>query len=261
MMSTYRYDLFFFSLRTENLSNQGVIGADLRNLKPFEDIDDGCARTEGSSPLIAGHPTLMAVPLHILKLRQLASTISRQVYSAKKSIGRTPHDRQQILKSLHQELLEWRRGMPFPLPDIAARTIPHLHTLWYDFNYYTHLAMIYRPSPLCPTPDPEGLKLLGTAAFMSLRQAYEMHQQRRFAYNWLNFLAIFTSTLSLVYAITAQPDKLPLVLQQSKAIDDLELAIQLFEAFGIKFAAARNIQRMIAEISRQYKEIRDNKDV
>lgn len=203
----------------------------------------------------------MAVPLHILKLRQLASTISRQVYSAKRSLDQNPHDRQQILKLLHQELLEWRRGMPFPLPDNAVRTIPHLHTLWYDFNYYTHLAMIYRPSPLCPTPDPAGLKILGNAASMSLRQAYEMHQQRRFAYNWLNFLAIFTSTLSLVYAITAQPDKLPLALQQSAAIDDLELSIQLFEAFGIKFAAARNIRRMITEISRQYKEIRDNKDV
>lgn len=227
--------------------------------QPFEDIDDEFATPDDSSPRVAGHPTLMAVPLHILKLRQVASKISRQVYSPKRNVDRSTQDRQQILTSLHQELLDWRRSMPFPLPDMD-QTIPHVHTLWYDFNYYTHLAMMYRPSPLSPTADPAGLKVLGMAASMSLRKALEMHQQRRFAYNWLNFLAIFTSTLSLVYAITAQPDQLPVVLRQSKAIDDLELAIQLFETFGIKFAAARNIRRMIAEISRQYKEIRDAPD-
>ncbi|XWW97911.1 hypothetical protein V2A60_005907 [Cordyceps javanica] len=118
-------------------------------------------------------------------------------------------------------------------------------------------AMIYRPSPLSPTSTPERLKILGTAASMSLRQAAAMHQQRRFAYNWLNFLSVFTSTLSLVYAITAQPDELPVVLAQTRAIEDLELTMQLFETFSLKFAAARTIRRMIEEICRRYRDLSD----
>ena len=216
--------------------------------QPFEDVDDELSAT--CKPL---HPTSTAVPLHILRLRQLASKISRQVYGSKRNRGAA--DGKATITQLHQELLEWRRGMPFPLPD-AAEPVPHLHTLWYDFNYYTHLAMIYRPSPLFATVEPDMLKTLGMAASMSLRKAFDMHQQRRFAYNWLNFLALFTSTLSLVYAVTARPDELPVVLRETRAVEDLELGMQLFETFGIKFAAARNIQGMIAEIARQYREIR-----
>ncbi|KAJ6189738.1 hypothetical protein N7519_004646, partial [Penicillium mononematosum] len=151
-------------------------------------------------------------------------------------------------------------GMPFPLPDIDDR-VPHLNTTWYDFNYYTHLAMIYRPSPLFPVSDVKRIKMLETAASMSLRQAFSMHQQQRFAYNWLNFLALFTATLSLVYAITAQPDDLGVVLRDTRAIADLDLATQLFETLGIKFVAAKKIQGMIAEISRRYKEVRASKDM
>jgi len=202
----------------------------------------------------------MAVPLHILSLRRIASKISRQVYGNVKNTNLTAQEREEITSSLHQELLDWRRSMPFPLPDVNDR-VPHLNTTWYDFNYYTHLAMIYRPSPLCPISDFKRIKVLEMAASMSLRQAYSMHQQQRFAYNWLNFLSLFTSTLSLVYAITAQPDDLSTVLRETRAIADLDLAIQLFDTLGLKFLAAKKIRAMIAEISRRYKEVCGFQDV
>ena len=196
----------------------------------------------------------MAVPLHILSLRRIASKISRQVYGNFKNSNPTPQEREAVIASLHQELLHWRRSMPFPLPDVNG-SVPHLSTTWYDFNYYTHLAMIYRPSPLFPASDLKRIKTLEMAASMSLRQAFSMHQQQRFAYNWLNFLALFTATLSLVYAITAQPDDLGAILRDTRAIADLDLATQLFETLGLKFSAAKKIQDMIAEISRRYKEV------
>lgn len=197
----------------------------------------------------------MAVPLHILSLRKIAGNISRQVYGNVKNANLTLPEREAIIASLHQELLDWRRSMPFPLPDVNE-SVPHLNTTWYDFNYYTHLAMIYRPSPLFPVSDLKRIKMLEMAASMSLRQAFSMHQQQRFAYNWLNFLALFTATLSLIYAITAQPDDLSTVLRNTRAIADLDLATQLFETLGLKFLAAKEIQGMIAKISRRYKEVR-----
>ncbi|TPX09894.1 uncharacterized protein E0L32_008916 [Thyridium curvatum] len=224
------------------------------DITPFEDIDEDSDEPADARRQSLLQPTLLAVPLHILKLRQIASKISRQVYTTKKSSDSTAKEPQEVLTSLHQELLEWRRGMPFPLPDTNP-IVPHLNTLWYDFNYYTHLAMIYRPSPLVKSPDVEGTKIVETAASMSLRQAFGMHQQKRLAYNWLNFLSIFTSTLSLVYAITVQSDGLPVAVKQRRAIDDLELAVQLFDAFGLKFAAAGSIRHMITEIVRRYREV------
>jgi hypothetical protein len=82
-----------------------------------------------------------------------------------------------------------------------------------------------------------------------------MHRQCQFAYNWLNLLSVFTSTLSLIYAITAQPDDLVRVLRETKAIDDLESAMQLFDTLSSKFAAAKKIQRMVQQIVGRYREL------
>ncbi|OQD69681.1 hypothetical protein PENPOL_c002G01307 [Penicillium polonicum] len=225
------------------------------DVTPFEDADEEFVHADSISPQNPLQPSLMAVPLHILSLRRIAGNISRQVYGNVKNANLTSPEREAIIASLHQELLDWRRSMPFPLPDVNE-SVPHLNTTWYDFNYYTHLAMIYRPSPLFPVSDLKRIKMLEMAASMSLRQAFSMHQQQRFAYNWLNFLALFTATLSLIYAITAQPDDLSTVLRNTRAIADLDLATQLFETLGLKFLAAKEIQGMIAKISRRYKEVR-----
>ncbi|KAJ5502096.1 hypothetical protein N7463_004970, partial [Penicillium fimorum] len=224
------------------------------DVTPFENADEESIHADCIIPQTSLQPSLMAVPLHILSLRKIAGKISRKVYRNARDANLTSQEREAIIDTLHQELLDWRRSMPFPLPDVNDN-VPHLNTTWYDFNYYTHLAMIYRPSPLFPVSDLKRIKMLETAASMSLRQAFSMHQQQRFAYNWLNFLALFTSTLSLIYAITAQPDDLSAVLRNTRAIADLDLATQLFEILGLKFLEAKKIQGMIAEISRRYKEV------
>ncbi|OQE36079.1 hypothetical protein PENCOP_c012G02786 [Penicillium coprophilum] len=230
------------------------------DVTPFENADEEFIHADRISPQSPLQPSLMAVPLHILSLRKIAGKISRKVYRNAKDTNMTSQEREAIIDSLHQELLNWRRNMPFPLPDVNDN-VPHLNTTWYDFNYYTHLAMIYRPSPLCPVSDLKRIKMLEMAASMSLRQAFSMHQQQRFAYNWLNFLALFTATLSLIYAITAQPDDLSAVLKNTRAIADLDLSTQLFEIFGLKFSEAKKIQGMIAEVSRRYKEVLAVKDM
>ncbi|CAK7232012.1 hypothetical protein SCUCBS95973_008118 [Sporothrix curviconia] len=250
------------------------------DVEPFA-ASDGPSISPNSTGIdasdLALQPSLLSVPLHILALRQIASRIARQVYSPsasrlataaaaaeKPANNGTNHvplaspssaSRQIILTSLHQELVEWRRTMPFPLPDLDSR-VPHLSSTWYDFNFYTHLASLYRPSPLFPVMDTQRVKILANAAAMALRHAFSLHQQQRLAYNWLNFLSIFTVSLSLIYATTAQPSNLATVLRQTRAIDDLELAVELFEKFGIKFAAARKIRSMVAEIVARYRDVR-----
>ncbi|EPE04111.1 c6 zinc finger domain containing protein [Ophiostoma piceae UAMH 11346] len=225
------------------------------DVTPFEAIDDECITPERILPQSSLQPSIMAVPLHILSLRRIASNITRQVYTNRQADSLSVQQREEILMGLHRELIDWRRNMPFPLIDVDSR-VPHLCGTWYDFNYYTHLASIYRPSPLFPVMDQKRVKILENAAAMSVRQAYNLHQQRRFAYNWLNFLALFTSTLSLIYATTAQPENLASVLNETRAIEDLELAIELFSTLSVKFSAARKIGGMISEICKRYKDVK-----
>lgn len=160
-------------------------------------------------------------------------------------------ERERTLQEIHRKLVDWRRNMPFPLPDVHSQ-VPHLSSSWFDLNYYTHVAMLYRPSPLFPVLDQAKVKLLAMAAAMSIRQAINMHRQRRFAYNWLNLLGVFTSTLSLMYSTTAQPDNLASVLGETKATEDLELAVELLDTFTRKFPAARKIRRMVQEVLNRF---------
>lgn len=90
---------------------------------------------------------------------------------------------------------------------------------------------------------------------MSIRQAYSMHRQGRFAYNWLNLLALFTSTLSLIYSTNVQPEDLVTVLKQTRAIEDLDLVIELFDTLAVKFAVANKLRGMVADISTRYKDL------
>ncbi|EMR63871.1 putative c6 zinc finger domain containing protein [Eutypa lata UCREL1] len=155
-------------------------------------------------------------------------------------------------------------NLPFNIANLRKRIffsiymmdrVPHLSSNWYDFNYYTHLAMLYRPSPLFPTLDQVMVKKLANAASMSIHQAYAMHRQKRFAYNWLNLLSLFTATISLIYASTVQPQALVSYLQQAQVIDDLELVLQLFDKLNGKFSGAKNIQCIIDRVLRRYKEM------
>jgi len=199
-------------------------------------------------------PSQMAIPLHILALRRLASKIVKRVYSQGKDTHGSLEERVEIIRSLHKELIDWRRNMPFPLQDVHPQ-VPHFSSSWFDFNYHTHLAMLYRPSPLLPTPDQSRVKILATAASMSIREAVNMHRQHRFAYNWLNLLSVYTSTISLIYAVTTQPENLIDVLKETKAIDDLELAIVIFDTLSVKFAAAKKIRQMVEEIVKRYQDL------
>jgi hypothetical protein len=228
--------------------------ANLLTIKSFAEAEEENIHSDRIDSQNTLQPSSMAVPLHILSLRKIASKITHQVYSSRNN-DLSASEKEDVISSLHQELLDWRRNMPFPLPDLHS-SVPHLNSTWYDFNYYTYLSMILRPSPLFPMLDSSRIKSLETAASMSLRQAFAMYQQRRFAFNWLNFLAVFTSTLSLVYAITAQHDESALMLRETRAVDDLEIAVQLFDIYSIKFSAAQKIKSMIVEIHRRCKDMR-----
>ncbi|RAK89045.1 hypothetical protein BO79DRAFT_265585 [Aspergillus costaricaensis CBS 115574] len=190
------------------------------------------------------HTTDLSIPLHILSLRRIASEITTALHSPTNTPNR---DRNNTLQTLHKKLLQWRRTMPFPLPPTPS-PIPHLTSAWFDLNYYTHMTMLYRPSPLFPSLDEQKVKVLATAAAMAIRQAMNLHRQGRFAYNWLNLLGVFQSAVALMYATLARPDELGVVVRESKVVEDLGLVAELLRVFGRKFGVARRLERIVGVV-------------
>ncbi|KAK1517052.1 cytochrome P450 [Colletotrichum costaricense] len=137
-----------------------AINEDDIDVTPFAVEYDSDVGAQIDLPENSFKPSILTVPLHILELRQIASNITTSVYSHRMSASLNAEQREEVSNSLHQRLLNWRRNMPFPLPNTDA-AVPHLNSSWYDFNYYLHVAMLYRPSPLFPTlPEPR-VKSLG----------------------------------------------------------------------------------------------------
>ncbi|KAJ4370422.1 hypothetical protein N0V83_004940 [Neocucurbitaria cava] len=155
--------------------------------------------------------------------------------------------RQQILKSIHQDLIEWRQSVPFPLPDLHP-LVPQGCNSWYDLNFFTHLIALYRPSPLFPTLDVARVNILAEAAAMALRHANSMHMQKRLAFNWLNMLVIYNAVIALVYSVTVQPDNIATTIERSRVVEHLELATDLFKILSHKFSAANMLGTIVAQI-------------
>ncbi|KAJ5601751.1 hypothetical protein N7510_011285 [Penicillium lagena] len=220
------------------------------SVQPFADVDDENINPNDMMPSGSLEPSAMAVPLHILALRQIASDIGSQVHSSRYNHHKTPQQKEEIIQSLHKRLVEWRRSMPFPLPDLRS-TVPHLCSSWFDFNYYIHVLSLYRPSPILPTLDSAKLKILAEASGMAIQQAINLHRQRRFAYNWLNLVSVFNSVLSLMYTTTTQLDSLSPIPDCPKVLANFELAIELLETFEKKFPSATKIQGMVQTVSKK----------
>lgn len=189
----------------------------------------------------------MAVPLHILRLRKIAGEIFQEVYT-NKNCHLSMIERDRITATLHEKLINWRRTMPFPLPESQVPRVPQLSTTWFDLNYHNHIVLLYRPSPLFPVLNLEKVTLLAGASAMAIRHAATMHRQQTFAFNWLNLFSMFTSMVALVYSVTAQPEPLPSYLLRSEALSDLRLAADLLRTFEGKFPAAWKCREMLEDV-------------
>jgi hypothetical protein len=216
----------------------------------FSAVDDECIFPDRILPQPQLRESDLTVPLHVLALRRIASQIFDQVYS-----NRNRHlptvDQKDIFSGLHTQLLEWRRTMPFPLPQCRSLQIPHTCTSWYDYNYYLHLIMLYRPSPLCPVLTLEKVDLIANASAMAIRHIEVMHNEERYSYNWITLFNVFSVALTLIYSITAQPDSLPIYLRRSDALSDLDRASRVLGNFAQKFPTVARCRNIVQGVSQR----------
>jgi len=216
----------------------------------FANVDDENILPDVVLPQSQLRPSAAAVPLHILALRKICGKIFEQVYSNRNRHLSAP-ERDMILHNIHQELIDWRRGMPFPLPQSRSLPVPHFSTAWYDLNYYQHVLMLYRPSPLFPVLTLEKVSLIAETSSMFISQVAIMQRQGRYAFNWLNLFTVFTATLTLIYSVTAQPEPLTAYLQRTSALNDLALVDGFLVVFGRKFPSALKCRGIVQDVMRR----------
>ncbi|KAL4966168.1 Zn(II)2Cys6 transcription factor [Aspergillus stella-maris] len=200
-------------------------------VEPFADTDDENITPDGILPTRKLGPSGMAVPLHILQLREIASMIGTKIHSSRQQSV------QGVSEDIHKRLIEWRRSMPFPLPDSTSK-VPHLCTSWFDLNYYTHLIMLYRPSNAQMAINSRTVEVLSESSGMAIREANNLARQQRFAFNWLNLMTVFNAALTLIYSTTALPETMPSVIS----------VMVLLDQFCRKFPSAVQIQNMIRTV-------------
>ncbi|GAB7354548.1 hypothetical protein MBLNU459_g5006t2 [Dothideomycetes sp. NU459] len=219
-------------------------------IEPFANVDDENILPDMILPQSQLRTSAIAVPLHILALRKISGEIFEQVYS-NRNRNLNGAERDMILHDIHQKLIDWRRGMPFPLPQSTSLMIPHFSTAWYDLNYYQHVLMAYRPSPLFPVLTLEKVGLIAEASTMFIAQVAIMQRQKRYAFNWLNLFTVFTATLTLIYSITAQPEPIPTYLTRTGALNDLATVSELLLTFGRKFPSALKCHEIVQDVMRR----------
>ena len=218
----------------------------------FSAVDDECIFPDKILPQPQLRGSDLAVPLHVLALRRIASQIFDHVYS-NRNRQLTAVDQDETLSGLHTQLLEWRRTIPFPLPQCRTLRIPHTSTSWYDYNYYLHLIMLYRPSPLCPVLTLENVQLIADASAMAIRHVEVMHNEERYSYNWITLFNVFSIALTLIYSITAQPEALATYLGRSDALTDLDRASRVLGNFVQKFPTVVRCRDIVQDVSQRLK--------
>ena len=95
----------------------------------FASVDDENILPDMILPQSQLRPSTVAVPLHILKLRQICGRIFSRVYTNRNQ-HLSAREKDAILEDLHQELISWRQGMPFPLPQSKTMPVPQFATAW-----------------------------------------------------------------------------------------------------------------------------------
>ncbi|KEF61337.1 uncharacterized protein A1O9_02903 [Exophiala aquamarina CBS 119918] len=226
----------------------------------FSAVDDECIFLDKILPQPQLRRSDLAVPLHVLALRRIASQIFDQVYSNRnRQLATNAQD--EVFSGLHTQLLDWRRTIPFPLPQCQSLRIPHTSTSWYDYNYYLHLIMLYRPSPLCPVLTLEKVKLIADAAAMAIRHIEVMHNEQRYSYNWITLFNVFSVALTLIYSITAQPDPLTIYLGRSDALSDLQRASRVLGNFAQKFPTVVRCLSIVQGVSQRLRALMNSAHV
>ncbi|KAJ5612563.1 hypothetical protein N7510_005757 [Penicillium lagena] len=178
------------------------------------DIDDenitfsGFLQPPRSSP---GEPrTSMTGVIHVIKLRQLWSKISNNLYLNIFRLGERNSYDSTLVENLRQELEEWRSGAP---DDLDTSNAPPLSVFespnWFYIAYDYSLLLLYRPRITCPLAALEESQSIDAAFQVCADSARDICQRYRRLYQsrgrvqftWGSLHILFLAGLTFNYCL------------------------------------------------------------
>lgn len=100
-----------------------------------------------------------------------------------------------VIHDFRRELDDWRTTAPL-LPSAIL-----LSTSYYDYLYYTTLLLMYRPSPLNPTPDQQCLVGCGDSSIQVIRSYWDNYQAGKIKWIWLTLCQIYSAGITMLWCI------------------------------------------------------------
>lgn len=179
-----------------------------------EDITPGgVLRT--SQPSTTESRTCVTGFIHVIKLRQLWSKISNDLYpNTFRSSGQDYLHHMALVKSLRQEVDEWRAGAPDELRTSTGSPLSVFESSnWFHIAYDYSILLLYRAqitSPLVTVQDPE-VSASADAAFrdcadsardicLRYRRLYQT-RERRIQFTWGSLHILFLAGLTFIYCL------------------------------------------------------------
>jgi hypothetical protein len=104
-------------------------------------------------------------------------------------------DVSRLIHEFRGELDDWRMTAPL-IPSAIL-----LSTSYYDYLYYTTLLLMYRPSPLNPTPDHKCLVGCGDSSIQVIRSYWDNYQAGKIKWIWLTLCQLYSAGITMLWCV------------------------------------------------------------
>lgn len=157
-------------------------------------------------------------------------------------------DINRTLRGFRHELDAWRTSAPL-LP--AAL---HYSTSYFDYLYHTALLLLYRPSPLHPTPDAPCVVACGDSSVQVVRSYWDSYALGKIKWIWLTLCQIYAAGTTMLWCIDqnvrARREGRPLVWTPPEHVVryGVDAVVVLLEEFGKR---RRGVERLASAFQQQ----------
>ncbi|KAL6922512.1 hypothetical protein FSST1_006538 [Fusarium sambucinum] len=180
----------------------GINDSDITVPLPQQLTDEQLCSVE-AVPILTPNPNDMSTFLHVIKLRQINSSIYMSLYAASASAS-NDYDSLDALREAHYaELNTWLVTAPRYGP---ASGVAMLQTAeWFQIAYHYAVLSLHRPSRVFPVSNISSLRLCADSAISLITCYNTLYAKNRITYTFVALNSLFMAGVTMLYALRSSP--------------------------------------------------------
>lgn len=180
--------------------------------------------------------------IHIIKLRQLRSSIKERLYPPKNTSA--PHEIRASQTAIHRELDDWIAQAP----RMSQVEVPVCQTTeWIQIAYSQSLLLLYRPSPACPTASLSALQICAENAVNFVISYSSLYAKNKISYSWISLHSLFMASITMLYMLWVSP-----ILRSSSrpalVSSNIKISLGLFEVMQETWPLAARCRDIVSKL-------------